>query len=174
MKIEKLKYPIGKPNYDENNLTIKNWINIIKDFPIKVANEVIHLTKTELNYTYRPKGWNIKQLVGHCIDSHINSVIRFKLTLTEENPIIKPYKEAKWANLNDTINYDIKSNIELLKAIHQRWVFLLERLTKEDLNRTFIHPEGNEKIALKENLCIYAWHCEHHLQHILNAKKYKY
>lgn len=174
MNLEKLKYPIGKPNYDENNLSIKNWIDTLKNFPKKVANEVIHLSKTELNYKYRPEGWNIKQIVGHCVDSHLNSVIRFKLALTEDNPVIRPYEEAKWANLSDTITYDVKANIDLLKAIHQRWVFFLESLTELDLNRTFIHPNGNEVVSLKENLCIYAWHCEHHLQHILNAKKYKH
>lgn len=174
--MEKLKYPIGKLDYDSSveNTTIKKWIQTIKNFPDKVTNEVIDLSKEELNYKYRPNGWTIKQVVAHCLDSHTNSVIRFKLTLTEQNPTIKPYDEAQWAKLTDTLDYDIKDLLQALQHLHKRWVFLLESLTEEQLNRTFIHPENNEIINLKENIYIYTWHCKHHLQHIINAKQYKY
>ncbi len=176
MNIEKLKYPIGKINYpiQITSTDIKNWILTIKELPNKISQEISNLPFEAFDYKYRPNGWSIKQVVAHCLDSHINSMIRFKLALTEENPTIKPYAEDKWAELNDTLNYDVKENLETLKNIHKRWVFLLENLTEDQFNRTFIHPVGNETISLKENLCIYDWHCKHHLQHIINAKKFKY
>lgn len=176
VNIEQLKYPIGKPQIPSEVTfeNIENWINTIAEFPIKVSNEVERLSNKELAYQYRPDGWNIKQVVNHCIDSHMNSYIRFKLALTEENPIIRPYKEDLWAELPDTIEYDVKESLTLLNSIHKRWVFLLKSLSDNDLNKTFIHPDGNEKITLKENICIYAWHCEHHLAHIKNAKTYQY
>ena len=92
--IEELKYPIGKfqnpENIDKNQ--IENWIKIIEEFPQKISNETEKLTEKELNKTYRPNGWTISQVVNHCADSHMNSIIRFKLALTEETPTIKPYK----------------------------------------------------------------------------------
>ena len=112
--------------------------------------------------------------MGHCIDSLMNSITRFKLALTEDNPTIKPYEEAQWATLNDTLDYSIQSSTKLLSGIHQRWVFLLEQLETNQLLRTYIHPDGNECISLQESLAIYAWHCTHHLQHIINAKAFKY
>lgn len=176
INIENLKYPLGKPQIP-NRITfenIENWIKTIEKFPIKVSDEIERLSNQELAYQYRPDGWNIKQVINHCIDSHMNSYIRFKLALTEENPIIKPYREDLWGELSDTIEYDLRESVILLNSIHKRWVFLLKSLLDNDLNKTFIHPDGNEKITLKENLCIYAWHCNHHLEHIINAKKYKY
>lgn len=176
LNIEQLKYPIGKPTID-NEITPTNielWIHIISDFPSKMAKEVLELSNNELSYQYRPNGWNIQQIVNHCIDSHMNSYIRFKLALTEENPIIKPYQESLWAELVDSVAYSIPESITLLNSIHKRWVFLLKSLSNSDFNKIFIHPEGNETISLKENLGIYAWHCEHHLAHVLNAKKYQY
>ena len=176
INIEKLKYPIGSyqiPNVIEE-VHLQKWIQIITDFPKKVHSQVANLTSNELHYKYRPKGWTIQQVVNHCIDSHMNSVIRFKLALTEHNPVIRPYQEAKWAELPDTIINDIKESVLLLSSIHKRWVLLLNSLTMLDFDKTFVHPEGNECITLKENLCIYAWHCQHHLQHIINAKSYKY
>jgi len=172
LNTEKLQYPIGR--HIQKNKTVTNCISDIKNFPNKVIIEVKNLSKKELTYKYRPKGWTIKQIIGHCVDSHLNSFIRFKLALTENNPTIRPYNETKWAELSDTINYDISENLELLKNIHKRWVYLLENLSKTDLNKTFIHPDGNEIISLKENITIYAWHCNHHLAHIINAKKYQF
>ncbi len=174
--LEVLKFPTGKvdfPNVITNN-HISEWIQTLEGFPIQVKNEIQGLQKKELAHKYRPNGWNIKQIVNHCADSHLNSVIRFKLALTEDNPIIKPYEEAKWAELPDTIYYDINESLDLLKIIHQRWVFLLKKMTEDDFKKTFIHPDGNETVTLEKNLCIYDWHCKHHLQHIINAKKFHF
>ncbi len=174
--MELLKYPIGGLNIPET-ITQKNreeWIQLINDFPSLVEREVIELNDSELSYKYRPEGWNIKQVINHCIDSHLNSIIRFKLALTEDNPTIRPYKEDLWAELPDTLDYDLKESLLMLKSLHKRWVFLLKKMNSNDFTKTFIHPEGNEILSLEVNLCIYAWHCQHHLQHIINAKKFQY
>jgi len=59
-------------------------------------------------------------------------------------------------------------SINLLKALHAKWVYLLEGLTPDDLNRVFIHPESNNSVSLTQNIGIYAWHCDHHYAHIYN------
>ena len=175
--IESLKYPAGKliiPN-EITQVQISSWIKTISDFPGKVERELSDLSNEQtIAYHYRSGGWNIKQVLNHCIDSHMNSYIRFKLSLTEENPIIKPYNETAWAELPDTLEYEIQESITLLKGIHKRWVYLLKSITEEGFSKTFIHPDGNERISLKENLCIYAWHCNNHFLHISNAKKFKF
>ena len=142
-----LRYPIGKfkkpGSYPEE--LIEAWINDIEIFPELLRQEVEELTERELTWVYRPDGWTIKQVVHHCADSHINSFMRFKLALTEEKPVIKPYLEARWANLPDTIEADISTSLELLSGLHKRWVVLLRSLKEKDYRRKFIHPEnGNE------------------------------
>ena len=81
MDIETLKYPIGKPKIPTKieSTHIENWIQTIRQFPLLVSAEVIPLTAKELRFKYRPEGWTIQQVVGHCIDSHMNSITRFKL-----------------------------------------------------------------------------------------------
>lgn len=170
--IENLKYPIGKFNSPEiiSEAHIKDWIAIIANFPLHISTEVSQLSLSEFGYKYRPGGWTIKQVLNHCVDSHMNTVVRFKLALTEDCPTIKPYDESAWAELSDTLQYSINDSIILLEQIHKRWVFLLKSLNSEQFNRKFLHPNGDELVSLKENLGIYAWHCQHHLQHIINAK----
>src|SRR5690554_6473415 len=171
--LEKLKYPIGKFQKPKNidKFQIEDWIKIIKVFPDKVVNEVKNLTEKELEKQYRPDGWTITQVVNHCADSHMNSFIRFKLTLTEDTPTIKPYFENLWTELPDSKNFPIESSLEILKGLHERWVNLMENLSEIELEKEFLHPESKERISLKTNIGIYAWHCEHHLAHIVNAKQ---
>lgn len=175
--IQQLKYPAGKLTIpaEISEAQIKEYIATIAEFPQRVATEIKNLTEDELSSChYRPEGWNIKQVLNHCIDSHMNSFIRFKLALTEENPTIRPYDETVWAELPDTLLYEVSESIQLLQSVHKRWVFLLNSLTAEQFTKTFVHPDGNEVVSLKENLCIYAWHCENHFLHIANAKKFKF
>ena len=172
INIEELKYPIGKfqtPKIIDNN-QIKEWIETIERFPEKLGFEVLNLTQKDLEKQYRPNGWTIRQVVNHCADSHMNSLIRFKLALTEDVPNIKPYFDDLWAELPDSNAFPVNSSLKLLEGLHERWTFLLKSLSDQDLERQFKHPESGELISLKINIGIYAWHCEHHLAHIKNAK----
>lgn len=173
MDIEKLKFPIGKfqfeNDFDEHK--IENWINTISEFPEKVKKTTYNLSTEQLNWKYRPNGWMIKQVVHHCADSHMNSFIRFKLALTENFPTIRPYYEDRWAELVDSLDNDLSDSITLLKGLHSKWVKLLSSLNNEDLIKEFVHPEHGTKISLAENIAFYAWHCEHHLAHIHQAIK---
>lgn len=170
--IEHLKYPIGRfreqDHADANQ--VANWIQIIQQFPEKLSREVGTLTEQELSKQYRPNGWTIKQVVHHCADSHLNSFMRFKLALTEDTPTIKPYEESLWAALPDTLDLPVASSLKLLEGLHERWVHLLKSLSEEALERRFKHPEKMALVSLKTNTALYAWHCEHHLAHVRNAK----
>ena len=175
MTIEQLKYPIGKFEKIETITKdiLEKWISDIETFPTRLKEEVYHLTDQQLDTQYRPKGWTIRQVVHHCADSHINSFTRLKLSLTEDNPTIKPYMEECWAELTDNKTLPVGSSIKILEGIHERWVTILRSLTSEEFKRTFIHPEQGKKIRIDENIGFYAWHCNHHLAHITTLKKQK-
>jgi DinB superfamily len=173
--INKLKFPIGKfikpANIDKS--IVDNWINDIEKFPNELKELTENLDLEKLNWKYRPDGWTIKQVVHHCADSHMNSLIRFKLTLTEKKPIIKPYFEDRWAKLSDSISNNIEDSLMLLTALHKKWTYLLRNLDDEQLDLEFVHPEGNQTINIAENIGIYAWHSNHHLAHVKQALQYK-
>lgn len=175
MDIEKLKYPIGgfeKPEVIGQDL-IDNWIADIEAFPTRLNDLVKELSVEEKNWKYRPEGWSIKQVVHHCADSHMNSLIRFKWTLTEDTPTIKAYFEDRWAELTDGLDDDLSSSLLFIEGLHRKWVKLLKSLKADDLASAFVHPEHGNRVSLKENIGIYAWHCNHHLAHIEQALKAK-
>ncbi|WP_304200600.1 YfiT family bacillithiol transferase [Flavobacterium alvei] len=173
--LEKLKFPIGKcPKIDGvSKNDIETWIKTIEDFPFKIKSLTQSLSIEELNWIYRPKGWSIKQVVHHCADSHMNSLIRFKLALTEDVPDIKPYEEQLWAELADGNSNDILPSLQIIEGVHARWVLLLKSLGATELKRQFFHPGNMKIVSLEENIGVYAWHCNHHLAHIEQALTHK-
>lgn len=166
-----MKYPIGKFEKPTNigQELIAQWIGDIETFPKRLRVLVEGLSVEELNWNYRPDGWSIKQVVHHCSDSHLNSIIRFKWALTEDTPTIKAYFEDRWAELADSKDDDLTLSLNLIDGLHAKWVRILRSLTADQLERTFFHPESQRHIGLKENIGIYAWHCNHHLAHIEQA-----
>ncbi len=145
---------------------MQQWIEDIEKFPIRVEQLVKDINVEQLNWRYRPDGWTVKQVIHHCTDSHINSLVRFKLALTEDTPVIRPYFEDRWAELEDGLTDDINASLMLLKGLHRKWGVLLKSLTSIQLSREFMHPEHGRKFNLGETIGNYAWHCNHHLQHI--------
>ena len=172
MTDENLKYPIGKfivPDAYTEEL-IAQWKNDIAELPALIKAAVAGLTDEQLETPYRPEGWTIRQVVHHVADSHLNSIIRFKWAMTEDNPTIKAYHEDLWAKLAD-YKLPIEPSLIMLDGIHARLTALFESFTEEDWNRTFIHPESGATILLKRNLALYSWHGRHHLAHIAQAKQ---
>jgi hypothetical protein len=173
--IEDLRYPIGRFKA-EKGVTApmrRKWIDIIAQFPAELRAELTGLVDSDLALVYRPGGWAIRQVVHHCADSHMNSLIRFKLALTEDNPKIKPYEEGEWAELPDVVDAPISWSIQILEGLHARWTFLLRRMDDEDFARTFHHPEMKKDLTLDLALDLYQWHCRHHLEHVRQAKRYQ-
>jgi hypothetical protein len=163
-----LRYPISqweKPSaFDKNK--IREQINFIENFPSKLKEKVNSFSAQQLETTYRPGGWTALQVINHCADSHMNAFIRFKLALTENNPTIKPYAEAKWAELPDAKSFPAVHSVQLSEALHVRWTALLKSRDDAQWNLSFIHPEHNGEMKLYEVVSLYAWHCEHHYAHL--------
>ncbi len=114
---------------------------------------------------------NIRQVIHHCADSHMNSFIRFKLSLTEESPTIKPYFEDRWAEMPDYLEVSILNSIQILEGLHLKWTVLLKSLSQSDLEKEFVHPEHGKRFSVAENIGVYAWHSNHHLEHVKSALK---
>lgn len=174
-QLEKLKYPIGK-HHEHAKFTeedVESWINDIAMFPEQVKILTENLGERELHWLHRPDGWSIIQLVNHCADSHMNSLMRFKLALTEDTPEIKPYHEARWAELSDSKEADISWPLMMITGLHHRWVTLLRSLDEAQLQRTFYHPQHRTETNLGQTISMYSWHCRHHLAHIHQALKYE-
>lgn len=167
-----LRYPIGKFDWKAEVTPdgLQEALREIETAPQKLRNAVEDLTDAQLDTPYRPDGWTVRQVVHHVPDSHLNSYIRFKLALTENNPTIRPYFEDRWAQLEDGRTGNIEISLSLLEALHKRWILFLRSLSPADFQKTLVHPDSGE-LRLDKNLCMYAWHGRHHTAQIISLRK---
>lgn len=168
-----LRYPIGEfvTPTAMGTSDREHWIDQIAAVPAELRAAVAGLDDTQLDTPYRPDGWTVRQVVHHIGDSHINSIVRFKLALTEQTPSIRPYDEALWAELPDGRTAPVEPSLAFIDALHARWVMLLRGLSEQDFERTFHHPEHDRTFTLGRTLAMYAWHGRHHVAHITRLRE---
>jgi len=167
-----IRYPIGRfdgrvpVNAEDRDHMIDN----IARLPDDLHQAVITLNDDQLDTPYRDGGWTVGQVVHHLADSHLNAYVRFKLALTEQRPEIKPYDQDAWARSSDAVQLSPQISLDLLAALHKRWVYLMKSMSDADFQREFNHPESG-LWKLNKTLALYDWHGRHHLAHITQLKQ---
>jgi uncharacterized damage-inducible protein DinB len=170
--MDDLRYPVGKFHYNGAASPEQKevFLEEIAQTPAKLRAAVAGLDNTQFDTPYRSGGWTVRQVVHHVPDSHLNSYVRFKLALTEDEPTIKTYAEDRWAELPDNKATPVEVSLTLLDSLHDRWIRLLRSLTPEQWKRTFRHPDLGP-MTLEKTLALYAWHGRHHVAHITELRK---
>ncbi|MEM7626714.1 MAG: YfiT family bacillithiol transferase [Planctomycetota bacterium] len=159
-------FPAGPPT-EADSLTPtqrRTCIEEIADAPRRLREAVTGLSDAALDTKYR--NWTIRQIVHHLADSHAHALLRFKLALTEERPVIKPYDEAATVRLADSAGGDVESALLMIEGVHRRWVLLLQSMHETDFARSYIHPEHGRAFTLDQALAGYPWHARHHVGQI--------
>jgi uncharacterized damage-inducible protein DinB len=170
--MEDLKHPIGRFSFQAPSTSDqrRKWIAEIAEAPVKLRAAIAGLNEDQLNTPYRDGGWTVRQVVHHVPESHMNAYIRFKLALTENEPVVKPYDESAWAETADVRETPLEVSLALLDNLHKRWVILLESMRDADFTKQFRHPELG-MVPLERNLALYAWHGKHHVAHIASLRE---
>src|SRR6476661_6241700 len=141
--MEDPRYPIGPFRFDGKADAGRrsHWIDEIAAAPAQLRSAIAGLSPAQLDTPYRDQGWTVRQVVHHVPDSHLNAYTRIKLALTEDEPTIKPYEEARWAELPDARTGPIEISLALLEGLHQLGLLLLDSLRPADFARRYQHPE---------------------------------
>jgi len=165
--MEHLQYPVGKFTYQKeaDASSFEQWKSTINKFPEAVQRLVDQMTDSHLHTPYRPGGWTAKQVIHHVSDSHSHALIRFKWSLTEDKPTIKPYLESKYALLMD-YTLPVQSALMILNGVHLKWGFIMDNMSDDDWQKGYFHPESGKFFSLHNALALYDWHCRHHFAHL--------
>ncbi|HYG97889.1 MAG TPA: bacillithiol transferase BstA [Terriglobales bacterium] len=166
------RYPIGRfqPPSGMSDQHRHEFISEIAEAPEKLRKALVGLSDAQLDTPYREGGWTVRQVVHHMFDSHVNAYVRFKLALTEDEPTIKPYDEALWADLPDARTAPAELSVSLLDNLHKRWVLMMRAMSDTGWARRFQHPERGI-MSLDFTLALYAWHGRHHVAHITELRR---
>ena len=172
MTYDPQRYPLGP--FERPAITSSDdrdeYVHQLTALPDAVRAAVRGLSDAQLDTPYRPDGWTVRQVVHHLADSHVNGYVRFRWTLTEDEPTIKAYDQVSWAELDDARWMDVAPSLALLDALHARWVRLCRSLSDRDWERAFLHPKSG-RMTLSDALALYAWHGQHHTAHMTTLRE---
>jgi len=169
-------YPIGRFKAPElvTPEMREEYILRLERFPARLRKVVSSISPKQLQLSYRENGWVARQIIHHLADSHMNAYIRFKLAFTEETPVIKPYEENAWSELEEVSITPVEVSISLIESLHVRWINLLNSVPEHFFERAYYHPQYERNTSMNAALALYAWHAEHHLgqiEYIMNNTK---
>ena len=170
--IDDLRYPVGACEWpaEVSAEERRRHVRDISELPAKLRGAMAGLAPEHLDIPYREGGWTLRQIVHHIPDSHMNSYVRFKLALTEDQHTIKPYDEKLWAEMPEARTEPIEISLDMVDALHQRWSLMLQNMTDADFERSLRHPETGA-LKLKSLLAGYGWHCRHHVAQIVATRR---
>ncbi|HKX33044.1 MAG TPA: putative metal-dependent hydrolase [Blastocatellia bacterium] len=171
---EELRFPVGDFVIDPavTDEKRRGWIAEMAQAPANLRAALAELSNDQLDTYYREGGWTLRQVVHHLADAHINGFVRFKLALTENNPLVKTFEEALWAETIDGREAPVELSLKLLEALHERWVILLNSLRESDFTHRFSHPQRGA-MTIDQAIQLYAWHGVHHIAHVTGLRKRK-
>lgn len=171
--LDALRFPVGRfalPDHALSPDERAHAVDAIARTPAELRAAVTGLDAEQLATPYRPEGWTVRQVVHHVPDSHLNAYVRFRWTLTEDRPAIKTYDQSAWAELPDSDDPDVGVSLDLLDALHRRWVRMMRAMDDDDWARRLLHPEWGE-LRLDFMLGLYAWHGRHHVAHVTKLRE---
>ncbi|REK77019.1 YfiT family bacillithiol transferase [Paenibacillus paeoniae] len=167
--MDAIRFPIG--TFLSQDLSPNDRIQLIAELPTiaqslrQVANSI---TEAQLESSYRPDGWTIRQIIHHMADNDMNAYIRFKRALTEEAPAASSYREDLWAELADYKSVPVAHAIGLLELVHERLIIVMSRMKESDFERT-LTTQALGSVTLGTALKRLVWHNRHHLAQIKSA-----
>src|SRR5271155_262132 len=154
-----LRYPIGNPTRADSFTPEQRSAAVegIRQLPQNLRSAVATFSEEQLETPYRSGGWTVRQLIHHVADSHMNAYTRVRLGLTQDWPTIFAYQESRWAELADARSGAVSTSLDLLEALHIRWVQLFLSLSEQDWKRGYTHPE-NGRQSVEQAVVLYDWH----------------
>jgi uncharacterized damage-inducible protein DinB len=166
-----VRYPVGRFNF-KDPYRVEDRPLLLAQLAAAPANlraAVAGLSDSQLDTTYRPGGWTVRQVVHHLADAQANWYIRAKLAVTEELPVTKPYAEQLWAELADARSAPVELSLQMFEGVTSRWRLFFQSLAPGDWSRAYTNPEWG-KLTVEDTLRGMAWHSRHHTAHITELR----
>jgi uncharacterized damage-inducible protein DinB len=162
------QFPIGKLSFSEDYSQddFEQWLDDIALLPERIRDEIDGSSDDVLLSPYREGGWTVRQVISHLLDSHLNTIIRIKTALTEDNPTIRPYDQDGWVHSDFQFGLPLELTLDMLENTHEMIVRMYQSLDQDQLKRTYVNPESGITFSLAHSAALYAWHSNHHLAHI--------
>ena len=154
---------------------------MIKEFQsvISTINELLpvweqkflFLPETTITVNRNSQNRNIKQILGHMIDSVSNNTHRVVHLQYQTSPLIFPNyanygNNDRWIAIQDYENENWENLVQLWKYFHLHFLHVISNVNPDKLENEWITDPSGETISLKDMILDFLPHFELHLKEI--------
>jgi hypothetical protein len=124
---------------------------------------------TELDFRPAPDKWCVRQIVCHLADTEAVYVMRLRLVLAEDNPVLYPFNGDLWAERLDYGRRKISQALETFRKLRTENYELLKEMPEEAFSRPCTHAEVGPW-TLRDLILNGALHLEDHVKQIQGVR----
>jgi hypothetical protein len=136
----------------------------------EVAKALEGFPEGQLSARPLPGKWSAREIIQHLADSEMNSAIRLRKLLTEDDPQIQGYDQESYAARLRYNERDMAPALDALRGARATTGQLLDSMSEEDWSRTGTHSESGRYTA-EDWLRIYAAHAHNHAAQIRRLRE---
>ena len=136
----------------------------------EVTRSLEGFTEETLSARPLPGKWTAREIVQHLADSEMNSALRLRKLLTEENPQIQGYDQDVYAVRLRYNERDVAPALEAFRAARATSAQIIRSMSDGDWSREGTHTETGRYTA-EDWLRIYAAHAHGHAAQIRRLRE---
>jgi hypothetical protein len=102
---------------------------------------VADVTAAELDAHPNEGEWSVREIAHHLCDGELNSAIRLRRLIAEDEPVIVGYDEMEFSRRLHYPERPIGSSIAAMRAARESTFSILEAMTEAEWARTGTHTE---------------------------------
>ena len=121
------------------------------------------LGESRLNHKTRPDKWSGREILVHLADTELAFAFRYRQTLGEENHVVQPFDQDKWATSYNA--YTAQQALRTYAALRDWNLLLIRSLSPEQMSRPLTHPERG-KMTFRTLIETAAGHDINHLRQL--------
>lgn len=126
------------------------------------------LSESDLDRTYGPGKWTIRQLLNHLADAESVLNERIRRAIAEAHPFVIVFDQDRWNEHLDYHTYPLSLSRQVFSSVRDSIIYLCEKHYAGSENKTFFHTAAGIR-TLQQEFDKVASHNEEHLKQIAAA-----
>ncbi len=150
-----------------NTYTLEGLLDSLEDTKKETLN-YFSCSESQLNKSYAPGKWTVKQLLHHLADAETVLYERIRRGIARPGQVIWGFDQDLWADVLDYQNMSLDLHKNTYNSVRDNIIDLTQRYYISHGQNEYVHNEtGLRKVY--EEFDKVAWHNEHHLKQIRQA-----
>ena len=132
--------------------------------PNRVAEIFEDLSHWERIWRPHAEAWNCAEIAGHLLDNEIAVGYRIRTALAEPGKSLDAFEQNAWVTTQGHGEVPVEETLASFAALRRNLIFLVARLSEEQLGRHYFHSERGRQTILDTLVFLQTHDTRHQVQ----------